>query len=295
MTTGDLVQTAARRIGAGEPIPEAELRELAALRDVLGLGMLADSARRRVRGSRVSYLRVADVAGDREPSQPPPAAREVRLTGPFTSNEAACAAVRAAKAVAGSVPVSGWSLADLADVGAGAPLEERLASLREAGLDLLSEVPLDRLASPEETLDRAAAAGFTGIRLTVDRAPASARLDLLLLARRLASRTPAVAAVNPLPMVLSPFRPTTGYEDVRMVALARLAVPATVAVQVDWRRYGPKLAQVALTFGADDLDHVSADDGAAEGGRRTVLADVRRNIEAAGFEAIERDAFYRCL
>ena len=50
-------------------------------------------------------------------------------------------------------------------------------------------------------------------------------------------------------------KPTTGYEDVRMVALARLALGELEArrVRSKWTGslYGPKLAQVALTFGAD--------------------------------------------
>jgi 2-iminoacetate synthase ThiH len=47
-----------------------------------------------------------------------------------------------------------------------------------------------------------------------------------------------------------------------MVAIARLAAPEVPTVQVDWLRYGPKLAQVALTFGCDDLDGVAASDEA---------------------------------
>ena len=71
-----------------------------------------------------------------------------------------------------------------------------------------------------------------------------------------------------------------------MVALARLAAPGIRHVQVDWPRYGPKLAQVALTFGADDVDGVSASDEAPEGRRRAPLEEIRRNIEAAGFAAV---------
>ena len=34
-----------------------------------------------------------------------------------------------------------------------------------------------------------------------------------------------IQSINPLADGLSTFRPTTGYEDVKMVALARLAAP----------------------------------------------------------------------
>ena len=78
-----------------------------------------------------------------------------------------------------------------------------------------------------------------------------------------------------------------------MVALARLAAPGIRHVQVDWQRYGPKLAQVALTFGADDLDNVSPSDDAPDGRRRSVVEEVRRNIEAAGFTAVQRDGDFQ--
>jgi 2-iminoacetate synthase ThiH len=57
---------------------------------------------------------------------------------------------------------------------------------------------------------------------------------------------------------------------------------------VDWSRYGPKLAQVALTVGADDVDAVSPEDETTEGRRRAPLEEIRRNIRAAGQEPVER-------
>ena len=77
----------------------------------------------------------------------------------------------------------------------------------------------------------------------------------------------------------------------RMVALARLAVaaksPGPVKIEIDWSLYGPKLAQVALTFGADHLDAVAASTDPALGRRRGTIEDVERNIRAAGFEPEE--------
>jgi aminodeoxyfutalosine synthase len=90
-------------------------------------------------------------------------------------------------------------------------------------------------------------------------------------------------------------RPTTGYDDVKSVAIARLAAPNIPTVQIDWLRYGPKLAQVALTFGADDVDNVSASDEAPDGRRRAPLEDVRRTITAAGLEPAERDGRFALI
>jgi 2-iminoacetate synthase ThiH len=64
---------------------------------------------------------------------------------------------------------------------------------------------------------------------------------------------------------------------------------------VDWRAYGPKLAQVALIFGADDIDNVSPVDDVAEGRRRAPLEEIRRNIRAASLEPAERDGRFVIL
>ena len=290
----DLQETISEKLAAGEPLTREDVTRLAALPDILTLGMLADEARRRVCGRRVTYVRVAghavDVPGI---GAVPPNARDVRLTGRPSSLGAATAAVTAAKRAAGDRPVSGFSLADLADLASGGSLESVLRALRDEGLEMVAEAPLDRLVAPEAALEACEAAGFERVRLTLDRAPASDRVELILRARHLKARFSSILAINPLPMVLNPFRPTTGYEDVKMVALARLAVPAIPMVQVDWLRYGPKLAQVALTFGADDLDNVSPVDESPDGPRRSPLAEARRNIEAAGFTPVERDGRFR--
>jgi aminodeoxyfutalosine synthase len=131
------------------------------------------------------------------------------------------------------------------------------------------------------------------LRLTIARASADARTALFIQASALQDACGAIHSLNPLPMSLSAFRPTTGYDDVKMVALARLAAPNVPSIQVDWQRYGPKLAQVALTFGADDIDGVSASDEAPEGRRRAPRAEIVRNIEAAGLVPVERDGWFR--
>ena len=134
-----------------------------------------------------------------------------------------------------------------------------------------------------------ARAGFSHVRLSVDTAPADARTGLFLRAATLQAEYGCIAALDPLPRTIQGLRPTTGYEDVKMVAVARLAAPEISVIQLDWRRYGPKLAQVALTFGGSDIHGISASDEAPEGRRRAPLEEIRRNIEAAGFEPVERD------
>jgi aminodeoxyfutalosine synthase len=110
--------------------------------------------------------------------------------------------------------------------------------------------------------------------------------------KQVAALQDAVAVIRtfaPLPRTINPAAPTTGYEDVTHVALARLTVDNIDSIQVDWSLYGPKLAQVALVIGADDIDAVSAEGDTGEGTRRAPLEEIRRNIRAAGLEPVERD------
>lgn len=284
----------AERISSGEALAPDEIRELASTPDILPLGMLADTLRRRLHGTRATFVRVAVCQFDKSFADAvPPAAREIQIAGEPESLSVAAAAVSSAKAIAGARVVSGFSWSDVERLrhGRGETLGSVLRALREAGLDALAYVPIDHedIAHAVESLSEA---GFSRLRLTVAKAPASVRVDLLLAAAGLQERYECVQAINPLPMTVTTFRPTTGYEDVKMVAIARLAAPNVATIQVDWPRYGPKLAQVALTFGADDIYGVSASDEAPEGRRRAPLEEIRRNIQAAGFEAAERDGTY---
>ncbi len=79
------------------------------------------------------------------------------------------------------------------------------------------------------------------------------------------------------------------------MALARIVVDNVPSIQVDWSVYGPKLAQVALTVGADDVDAVSPLDETTEGRRRAPLEEIRRNIRAAGLEPAERNGRFEIL
>jgi aminodeoxyfutalosine synthase len=277
------------RVAAGERLSPDEVRELARTPDILPLGMLADALRKRLHGSRVTFLRVAVCAFDQSIADAvPPAARELRLTGsPHTLDEAV-AAVQAARSVAGLRTVSAFTWAD-AERWREADGQGVLKKLHDAGLDAIAELPIDKIGDPRTALKALSARGFTQVRLSIANSPAAERTDLLLRAGELQEEFGCIHALDPLPSKLAAYRPTTGYDDVKMVAIARLAAPNIPSIQVDWQRYGPKLAQVALTFGADDIYGVSPFDDAPEGRRRAPLEEIRRNIEAAGFESVERD------
>jgi aminodeoxyfutalosine synthase len=183
--------------------------------------------------------------------------------------------------------VTGFSLADLVDRGWG-DLAAVLRQLKAAGLSAVVEAPLDRLGHPDVALQACQDAGIGVQCLSLQKPNAEARTPMLMKARALAARFPWLTTIAPLAREQSVAVPTTGYDDVRAVALARLALPAVPNVQVDWAQYGPKLAQVALTFGANDLDNVSVTDDESLGRRRTSIEEVTRNITAAGFQPRER-------
>jgi aminodeoxyfutalosine synthase len=286
------------RVNAGERLSTDEIAQLAATPDIVSVGMLADAVHRRLHGTRVTYVRVAVCPfGELFTNAVPPVAREIRITGSPTTLTDALAAVQGAKAVAGGRPVSGFSWLDVVRLsGAGGVTPARvLADLRAAGLDALAAIPLDAVDGEAAAVEAVRGAGFERLRLTVAAAPAAGRPSLVLRAASLQERFGGIHAIDPLPAVLDALRPTTGYDDVKAVAIARLAAPNIPTIQVDWQRYGPKLAQVALTFGADDLDNVTASDEAPDGRRRAPLEEVRRNIEAAGFQAAERDGRFTLL
>jgi len=285
------------RVSAGERLSDADLAELTRTPDILPIGMLADAVRRRLSGTRVTYLRVASCPCDQAIEGVSPAAREVRIAGAPASLAMALAAIERTKAAAGDRTVAGFSWADVVRLARadGTGVAPVLSALRDAGLEALLEVPIDMMGEPEPVLDGLCGAGFSRIRLTVERASAGDRTALMLRAGAQQERYGCIQALSPLPTVLQPFRPTTGYDDVRAVAVARLAAPNIPTIQVDWMRYGPKLAQVALTFGADDLDAVSSAADAPDGPRRAPIEELRRNIAAAGLTPAERDGRFNLI
>ena len=273
----------AERARANEALTAAELDELASS-DLLSLGMLADEVRRLRVGNVVTFMRVAEVADAASVVE----GGEVRIMRLPTTLADTLESIERATVSLGGRALSGFSLAELVERNWG-ELVDVLRQLKRAGLQALTEAPLDRLEDPESALQACQDAGLAVQCLSLQRANPAARTATLIRTRGLAARFPWLTTVAPLAREQSVAVPTTGYDDVRAVALARLALPAVPNVQVDWAQYGPKLAQVALTFGANDLDRVSLTDDDSLGRRRTSLEDVTRNISAAGFRPQERN------
>ena len=273
-------------------VSDAELSTLAASHDIIAIGMLADDARRQRHGRRTTFVRVADVAAASGAAVVfPPAAGELRIVGTPETRAAAIARVGEVAAVSGGVPLSGFSLADLEELAARETVTLRalLEELCAAGLEMVADAPFDRLRDPRRSIEEVNIAGLSLARLTLHQWPSADSTTLFKQIVALQRGVGVIRAFAPLPRRMNPAVPTTGYDDVKRVALARLTVDNIPSIQVDWALYGPKLAQVALTVGADDVDAVSAEDDRREGPRRTPLEEIQRNIRAAGLEPIERN------
>jgi aminodeoxyfutalosine synthase len=165
-----------------------------------------------------------------------------------------------------------------------------LEPLQAAGVYAVSSAAVDRLADPEGSLGAVTEAGLAPGRLVVDLPPDDDPWPLLERVQRLRAACPGIRTFAPIPRSPDPLQPTTGYSDVKWVAIARLVLDSVSSIQADWALHGPKLAQVALLFGADDVDGVSAEEDTGAGRRRAPLEEIRRNIVAASLTAIERDA-----
>ena len=277
-------------------ISEIEARELSDSKDLIAVGMRADEVRRRLRGTETTFVRVFEIHVDALPESLPPrtSAGEFRLVGSPRSLDEALAAVRAGRGLAGSLPLTGFSLSDLAELDGSSSCEHTLRVLREEGLEEISQVPLDGLEQATAAIACARDAGLAVRRLTVNVQPAD-RVALARRARDLQDEMGGFHAFAPLPRSISVASPTTGYDDVKQVALSRLVADNIPSIQVDWQLYGPKLAQFALTIGADDLDAVAAIDPGILGTRRSPIEEIRGNIRAAGLAPIERNARFEAI
>jgi aminodeoxyfutalosine synthase len=280
------------------PVTDAELTSLAHSYDIIRIGVLADDLRRARHGTQTTFVRVADVPVEAGVAVVrPTSAGELRIVGVPASRTAAIERVREVAAAAAGAAVTGFSLADLEVLAAKESLTLRalLEEMRAAGLELVAEAPIDRLQDPRRSIEEVNIAGLSLARLTVHQAPSADPIPLLKAIAELQRTVAVVRAFAPLPRRVNPAAPTTGYDDVKHIALARLVVDNVPSIQVDWSLYGPKLAQVALTVGADDVDAVSADDETTEGRRRSPIEEIRRNIRAAGQEPVERNGRFDIL
>jgi aminodeoxyfutalosine synthase len=132
------------------------------------------------------------------------------------------------------------------------------------------------------------------------------RIDHLLRLRGLQDETGGFQTFIPLafhpannPLGQGITKPS-GMTDLKVMAIARLMLDNFPHVKAYWQMLGLKIAQVAQSWGADDIDgtvvhekiyHAAGSDSPQELG----VADLRRLIEEAGRMPVERDTLYHAV
>jgi aminodeoxyfutalosine synthase len=91
---------------------------------------------------------------------------------------------------------------------------------------------------------------------------------------------------------------TSGFADIKNIAVSRLMLDNFPHIKAYWQMLTPKIAQIALRFGADDLDGTVIEekiyhDAGATTPQGLVRRELERLIREAGREPVERDTLYR--
>jgi aminodeoxyfutalosine synthase len=91
---------------------------------------------------------------------------------------------------------------------------------------------------------------------------------------------------------------TTGFDDIKNIAVARLMLDNIPHVKAYWVMMTPRIAQIALRFGADDIDGTIVEEHIYHDAGATTTQNLRRNdllslIRRAGRTPVERDTLYR--
>jgi aminodeoxyfutalosine synthase len=93
---------------------------------------------------------------------------------------------------------------------------------------------------------------------------------------------------------------TTGLTDIRQVAVGRLMLDNFPHIKAYWQMMTPKIAQIALRFGADDIDGTVVEEKIYHDAGATTPQGLRREglmrlITEAGRVPFERDTLYRAV
>jgi aminodeoxyfutalosine synthase len=199
-------------------------------------------------------------------------------------------------------------------------ISETLQQLKAAGVDSLpgggAEIFADRIRhiicdhkiDGDQWLETARLAHNMGLRSNATMLYGHVeneedRVDHLMRLRALQDETGGFQTFIPLAFhpdntPLEHLPKTTGMLDIKQIAVGRLLLDNFAHTKAYWQMLTPKIAQIALRFGADDLDgtvieeKIYHDAGATtpQGMRRQELV---RLIREAGREPIERDTMYR--
>jgi aminodeoxyfutalosine synthase len=129
------------------------------------------------------------------------------------------------------------------------------------------------------------------------------RVDHLVRLRALQDETSGFVTFIPLAFhpdntPLQHISKTTGFMDLKNIAVARLMLDNIPHVKAYWIMMTPRIAQIAQRFGADDIDGTVVEERIYHDAGATTSQSLRRGellrlIREAGRQALERDTLYR--
>ncbi|CAN2041560.1 Aminodeoxyfutalosine synthase [Candidatus Magnetomoraceae bacterium gMMP-15] len=129
------------------------------------------------------------------------------------------------------------------------------------------------------------------------------RVRHLIKLRELQDKTQGFSAYIPLAFhsentKLSHIPQTTAFDDLKNIAVARLMLDNFEHIKAYWIMIGERLAQLALSFGADDLDGTIIEEkithmAGAKSAKGLSRSEMKNLISSAGFIPVERDSFYK--
>jgi aminodeoxyfutalosine synthase len=107
-------------------------------------------------------------------------------------------------------------------------------------------------------------------------------------------------AFHPKNTQLAQLHETTGFDDLKNLAAARLLLDNFPHIKAFWVMIGPKLAQLSLAFGADDIDGTVLEERITHmAGAQTPQGMSRPQllhlIREAGCQPVERDTLYNVI
>ena len=130
------------------------------------------------------------------------------------------------------------------------------------------------------------------------------RIDHLMRLRELQDSTGGINAFIPLKFrsannAMSSIGETSVIDDLRTLAMSRLILDNVPHIKAYWVMYGKTTAELALAFGADDIDGTIEDStkiysmaGAADTRPTMSIEEIERMCATTGFRAVERDTHY---
>jgi aminodeoxyfutalosine synthase len=232
--------------------------------------------------------------------------------------------LRAIREAAPHVHVKAFTAVEIAQIFRISKLSpaETLAALHEAGLDSCpgggAEVLSDRIhdelypikIGPKQWIEVQRTIHRCGLRSTATMLyghieTRRERVEHMAQLRELQDETGGFLAFVPLAFhpqntEMSHIPPRTGTEDLRTIAVSRLMLDNFDHIKAYWVMLTPKVAQVSLAFGADDLDGTVIHETIAhEAGAKTpqglTVDELVALVREAGRIPAERDSLYRVL